>query len=239
MRRKALRELKLIHAAVGTSMLAIPATAAAVGDSVAQAPSTTPSPAPAPAPAPVSIHVKRRSRTALVEQPLNVRGRLTPREPGRRVRLQERSGRHWRTLTSSLTGPRGGFRLRLRPSGTGTHRLRVVLGGGGSSDAHTAAAAGHEVPASAGAGTLTVYRESVASWYDDGGSTACGFHAHYGVASPGLPCGTKVSFRYGGRTVSAVVDDRGPYVSGRDWDLDQETAGALGFAGVQTVWSSD
>jgi rare lipoprotein A (peptidoglycan hydrolase) len=42
----------------------------------------------------------------------------------------------------------------------------------------------------------------------------------------------------GGRTVTAVVDDRGPYVGGRQWDLNQNTAGALGFGGVGTVWSS-
>ena len=33
-------------------------------------------------------------------------------------------------------------------------------------------------------------------------------------------------------------DDRGPVVAGRDWDLNQNTAGALGFGGVDAVWSS-
>ncbi len=42
----------------------------------------------------------------------------------------------------------------------------------------------------------------------------------------------------GSRTVTAVVDDRGPYVGGRDWDLNQNTAAALGLIGVQTVWST-
>jgi len=28
----------------------------------------------------------------------------------------------------------------------------------------------------------------------------------------------------------------GPYVEGRDWDLNQNTAAALGFGGVGTVW---
>ena len=59
-----------------------------------------------------------------------------------------------------------------------------------------------------------------------------------GVANQTLPCGTKVTFRYGGRTVTAVVDDRGPFVGGREWDLNQNTAGALGFGGVGTVWST-
>lgn len=76
---------------------------------------------------------------------------------------------------------------------------------------------------------------AVASWYYDQGSTACGFHAHYGVANKTLPCGTKVEIRYGSRTVTATVDDRGPYVSGRSFDLDQTTAGKLGMSGVETV----
>ena len=88
------------------------------------------------------------------------------------------------------------------------------------------------------AGQLTAFRESVASWYTDGGATACGFHAYYGVANRTLPCGTNVIFHSGGRSVTAVVDDRGPFVGGREWDLNQNVAGALGFGGVGTVWSS-
>ena len=65
----------------------------------------------------------------------------------------------------------------------------------------------------ASAGTVTVYQPSVASWYYDAGlQTGCGFNARYGVANKSLPCGTKVQFRYGDRTVMATVDDRGPYV---------------------------
>ena len=47
-----------------------------------------------------------------------------------------------------------------------------------------------------------------------------------------------MTFHYHGRTVTATVDDRGPFVAGRDWDLNQSTAGALGFGGVDTVWAS-
>ena len=88
------------------------------------------------------------------------------------------------------------------------------------------------------AGSVNVLHPALASWYDDAGNTACGFHAGLGVANRTLPCGTKVAFQYGGRTVTAVVDDRGPYVGGREWDLNQTTAAALGFGGVGTVWSS-
>jgi len=86
--------------------------------------------------------------------------------------------------------------------------------------------------------SLISLHPALASWYDDAGNTACGFHAGDGVASKSLPCGTKVTFAYHGRTVTAVVDDRGPFVPGRQFDLDQATAAALGFDGVDTVWSS-
>ena len=75
----------------------------------------------------------------------------------------------------------------------------------------------------------------LASWYEDAGGTACGFHAYYGVANKVLPCGTKVIFRYHGRQVNAVVQDRGPYVYPRVWDLNQNMANALGFSGVDYV----
>lgn len=79
---------------------------------------------------------------------------------------------------------------------------------------------------------------SVASWYDDSGATASGWHATYGVAHLSMAFGTKVEFCYppgSGRCVLATVDDRGPYVGGREWDLNQNTAGALGFSGVGAV----
>ena len=75
---------------------------------------------------------------------------------------------------------------------------------------------------------------SLASWYDDAGSTACGFHAYIGVANRTLACGTQVEICYHGCTL-ATVDDRGPYVYPREWDLNQNTAGAVGFSGVGDV----
>lgn len=76
---------------------------------------------------------------------------------------------------------------------------------------------------------------AVASWYDDAGSTASGYHATYGVANKALAFGTNVQFEYHGREAIAVVDDRGPYVGDRTFDLNQSTAGALGFDGVDVV----
>lgn len=175
-----------------------------------------------------AIRVPARAINVLSSEMVHLRGKLLGGVAHRRVQLQGRRGGHWRTLSVARTGPRGGFDIRYEPSGIGRHVLRVRFAG----DATNAGVARRT-------GTLTVYEQTAASWYDDGGSTACGFHAYYGVANLSLPCGSKVSFIYGGRAVTAVVDDRGPYVGGRVWDLNQNVAAALGFDGVQNVWSSE
>ena len=50
----------------------------------------------------------------------------------------------------------------------------------------------------------------------------------YYVAHKSLPCGSRVRFCYRGRCVRATVRDRGPYVAGREWDLDVRLQRALG-----------
>ena len=65
-----------------------------------------------------------------------------------------------------------------------------------------------------------------------GKRTACGLaytREIMGVAHRTLPCGTKVTFRNpaNGRTISVPVIDRGPYVSGRQWDLSGAACTAL------------
>ena len=65
------------------------------------------------------------------------------------------------------------------------------------------------------------------SWYGPGfygKRTACGkamTESLVGVAHRTLPCGTMIIFKNpsNGRIVTAPVVDRGPYVSGRQWDL--------------------
>jgi rare lipoprotein A (peptidoglycan hydrolase) len=79
------------------------------------------------------------------------------------------------------------------------------------------------------------FQTAIASWYDDAGETASGWHARYGVANLTLRFGTRIQFVYEGRSVVATVDDRGPYVGGRTWDLGGSTAAALGFSGVNVV----
>jgi hypothetical protein len=66
---------------------------------------------------------------------------------------------------------------------------------------------------------------------------------HYGTYKNTIPTvahkshelGTFVLFRYNGRQCIAMVTDRGPYVGGRDWDLNPCLARKLGFDGVGTV----
>jgi hypothetical protein len=173
------------------------------------------------------LRVRSHQISKLGGQTVDVPGHLEPAVAGRVVHLDARHGRHWRSVTTAHTGRRGGFDLRYRTGDAGQQGLRVRFTGD-HANAHVRKTVG----------TLTVYRPSVASWYDDAGATACGFHATYGVANKYLPCGTHVTFHYNGRTVTATVDDRGPFVAGREWDLSQSTAGALGFGGVGTVWSS-
>lgn len=84
------------------------------------------------------------------------------------------------------------------------------------------------------------FHSAYVSYYNDSGGHCCGVYAHYGVADCGTgggPCypqGTKVEFCLHGCVV-ATVDDHGPYVAGREWDLNQNTAAAIGFSGLGYV----
>jgi rare lipoprotein A (peptidoglycan hydrolase) len=79
----------------------------------------------------------------------------------------------------------------------------------------------------------TVFKK--ATWYGPGfwgKSTACGTvltPTTIGVAHKKLPCGTQVTFSYGGRSVTATVIDRGPFHKGYAWDLTKKTAKRVGF----------
>jgi len=87
----------------------------------------------------------------------------------------------------------------------------------------------------------TGWRSAVASWYGPGfyGNTMASgeilTETSMVVAHRTLPFGTRIEFSYKGRTCVAVVMDRGPFSSGRTFDLGPGTAKALGFSGVGTV----
>jgi len=162
---------------------------------------------------------------------LRIRGTLLPRERGRRIVVEAAIGGRWRALGAARTSANGHFAARLATVALGELRLRVRVAGG----------RGHRLPR-VPAGTLVAYRPTLASWYDlYGGALACGGTLGYdtlGVANRTLPCGTRVTLRYRGRTVTVPVVDRGPYVGGREWDLTGATARRLGFEGVGVVWST-
>jgi rare lipoprotein A len=207
-----------------------PATSTAPAANLLAAPAT-PAPIAASSPQPVTVAAKLALTKGAIDvlsgQPMKLRGTLLPRRAGAVVRLQRRSRGTWWTIARARTRFGGRFVLRHTVHGTKRQTVRVSFAG----DARNAAVS------TLGRKLISLH-PAVASWYEDGGNTACGFHAGYGVASPYLPCGTKVTFDYNGRSVTAVVDDRGPFVPGRQFDLNQNTAAALAFNGVDTVWSS-
>ena len=182
--------------------------------------------APASADAAPSIEV-RASKHVLVGHDVRVKGRLDA--TGRRaVRVEGRTRGHaWRTLDTARTGASGRFRAAFPSRRLGRVKLRVVASGSVSPVRHT-----------------TVYRRVSASYYGPGlygNKLACGGRLHrgtIGVANKTLPCGSKVRLRYRGRSIAVRVIDRGPYVSGRTYDLTEATKERLHFPSTGTVWSS-
>jgi rare lipoprotein A len=83
----------------------------------------------------------------------------------------------------------------------------------------------------------------LASWYGSelaGSPTASGEpYDPYGytAAHKTLPLGTELVVNYGGSAVQVTVNDRGPYIPGRELDLSQGAAEAIGLdqAGVDYV----
>ena len=158
---------------------------------------------------------------------VRVEGALRARGKRRVVVLEVRSGSGWRVVDRDPTARGGRFETAWRPAAVGSYRLRVR-----PIDTHAAQASDRRVD---------VYRSSAASWFGPGlygRRTACGrtlAPGLVGVAHKTLPCGTRVRFRYGERSVVAPVIDRGPYAGGREWDLTAATKRALGFPSTGAV----
>jgi hypothetical protein len=173
----------------------------------------------------LTLHL--RPRDVFVGGPVRVSGRLRPHVAGRRVKVARRDGRRWSSVGRARVR-HGRFHLRLLPGRAGEMRLRVRFAG----DRRNVAARR--------AGRLTVYDPDPATWYGPGfygNRTACGRTlgpGTLGVAHRTLPCGTRVSILYGGRTITVPVIDRGPF-SSAEWDLTGGTASRLGFSGTGTI----
>ncbi len=88
-----------------------------------------------------------------------------------------------------------------------------------------------------GKGEPVIEQEGEASWYGKGfhgKKTASGekFNQNdHTAAHPTLPLGTeaKVTNLETGKSVEVEINDRGPYVKGRDIDLSKEAAGKIGI----------
>ncbi len=165
-------------------------------------------------------------RHVLGTRAVRVKGRLMPRLRGRVIKLQLKKRSGWKTIDTTKTGNRGAFKATFRPRSHGSYRLRVKFAGDAT------AAAGRDYLR-----VVRVYKPGGASWYS-GGTGACGSLGGMAVAHKTLPCGTKVTLRYRGRSVVATVKDRGPFIAGREWDLTPAVKSALGFGDVGTIWAN-
>ena len=180
------------------------------------------------------IGVRSRTQASVVGRhktigdSLKVRGTVAPAGAKRRVIV--RIGSEKEAVTA---GANGRFSVETEARATGEYPVRVKARGNalasGSAD---------------GAGKVTVYRPAAASWYGPGlygNGMACGgtlTPATIGVAHKTLPCGTKLTLRYGDRSVDVRVIDRGPFAGNREFDLTSATKSALGFPDVGTVLTS-
>ena len=195
---------------------------------------TSVSPTSLMSPSHTSIAVRRTQLNVLAGHTSSVTGSLrdSSREGlSRRAVVLQALGRYgWGTIARAHTSSGGRFRLRFTPHTRGSRLVRVRFAG----DAFDLAARRR-------LGRLNVYHLAGASWYGGGGGLACGgtlTSSTLGVANKTLPCGTRVTLRYGGRSVRVPVVDRGPYVAGREYDLTEATKRALGFGDTGAVWAT-
>ena len=182
------------------------------------------------------LRVAAKMRTTSVRRHVNagrssvIRGRVYPAKAGRVVRMQVRRGKRWTTVDRDRTSKSGAYRVAWKTSRPMRATVRVRV-----SDDHGTTATRRTL------GRVNVYRSGHASWYGPGfygRRTACGQTLGYGtvgVAHKSLPCGTKVTFRYRGRTATIRVIDRGPFIAGREWDLTGAAKRRLGFGSTGTV----
>jgi rare lipoprotein A len=209
----------------------LPAVAAAAALSASAVPATAKRPShrrPERVRSHVSLHLSRHS--VLSGRGLRVHGRVRPGGPHRVKIVFGGSGGETTATTTRRTGV---FALRWRPDRIGGYTVRAFA----IHDRHATGSASV-------ARRLTAFRPAQASYYGPGlygGALACGGTLQpgtLGVANKTLPCGAKVKLRYRGRTIAVPVVDRGPYVSGRDFDLTAATKVRLGFPDVGTLLAS-
>jgi rare lipoprotein A len=171
---------------------------------------------------------------ALAKRPLKVAGNVGPGGERRRVVVERQliDGR-WERIAGSRANADGAFVTRWVADEPGRYALRARVAGRAG---RATAAESRDLFA-----RVTVYAAQVASWYGPGffgRQTACGMELTremVGVAHKKLPCGTRVEIYHRGRTLEVPVIDRGPFIAGRQWDLTQAAAEALGVTATARV----
>lgn len=81
----------------------------------------------------------------------------------------------------------------------------------------------------------------IASFYSQGKVTASGERFNpdgLTAAHRSLPFGTRLKVCFYQRCTIVTINDRGPFVHGRDLDLSRGAARAIGLKGVARVWAS-
>jgi rare lipoprotein A (peptidoglycan hydrolase) len=178
-----------------------------------------------PAQSTVKVDAKRHLRagnTALIG------GRVTP--AASRPVVIKVGDRKVKTVRSEHDGT---FRARWRAPHAGVYRARAIVRGAESAQ-----------QGSSDSVRINVYRAAAASYYGPGlygGALACGGRLRpgtIGVANKSLPCGTRLTLRYGKRSVRVQVIDRGPFSGNREFDLTAATRSRLGFPSTGMVLST-
>lgn len=177
------------------------------------------------------VRVKSKTQSRLGEKSptvgdaVPIKGHVAPGGPGRKVKVKV-----------------GGDTLHTRTNRTGHFEVKWKARSAGDYAVHVKAD-GDRIAAGSGdkAGHVTVFRGAEASYYGPGfygGSLACGGTLQagtIGVANKTMPCGTKLTLRYGHKEVDVKVIDRGPYSGSREFDLTEATKNKLGFPSTGTV----
>jgi rare lipoprotein A len=203
--------LALLPAAAMMTMMGVAAAAGGVGT--------------APVESTVKLDAKRHVRAG---GPALIHGRITP--AGSRTVVIKVNGSKVKTVRSERDGR---FRARWRAPRAGVFTAKAILRGSGSAERDGSNSV-----------RINAYRAAAASYYGPGlygGALACGGTLRagtVGVANRSLPCGTKLTLRYGKRSVRVRVIDRGPFGGNREFDLTAATKARLGFPSTGTVLST-